>query len=922
MSFTMVDSKALPDRPMSIDSKEQDTFSPITDDDDEAGVAETSTRTQVAYDSDHRRAPTFTREQLPPRRQSLMPFTFSQEDIDTSIGMSNEQQMKRAVSSNDSTGDQIVQTTIGLAPPMDKEYMPPPLSPRRPLTPDASQKSNSANGQQNHPRLEGPPSNHAQQKIAESTSWLDPIEESGGSSASSVHSRSSSTGISRKRIRAPSDILGNILGDAFDAAMEAAYGDGLESMGNNDLDALPNEAPEQTSQNEHVFDVRKGVNIAKQRVREAEREQAERDARREAFIATVKSQEKARLQEKAAMRARADSLDIDYGADGSDEEERILDEVTSGFILDDTEYNLQSKSALPRQSDSSGFSGRTWGSYNTVGTTLSTVAETSTQPWSSAQSTSPPITKPPPPVYPPPSGALPPPPSHNAASSTLANAPISASTNAPSSDLSRPTSVSSVPGPGVRERRLSGQKIRQLKIDTNTRLPPGDTGPKTQPAAIIPPVFSVQPIGEPPKSATIVRESQQLLPSSTFKPFSPVNGTRQISSPLPASTPSDMGKSVSPATPASNYTPVLNDENHVLPLKPSPERFLDRSLIGPGIMKKNYSSASLRTTKLPNPTSSTIDESPVNPVFPPSSQLRNGTKALGSGLPTPMKSGVLSESSLDDKMSFLATDMHDRSRPGYPNKLHPNAPASLEPCPESFLQRPFWFLRTIYNALSHPVGAYLSTRLFAPRDIWLFPNKDLRGIDDKIANCDYLTAALLKLAKVDTLDADAVLEEMQSFEMVMDQVQSILSKKLGSEVGLNHTAFKSDWAPDDASAHTDVLSAKSANPATNLKSTWRKIRSQVKPSERAAPLTNSNAGNREASRDTLTIRSLPMTKDTNPRSAKRDPAKQVQGCGPYVLYMRALGRLCDAAQIIGKLLLILPDSTAAIFFPSAFSLRS
>ena len=885
----MIDSKALPDRPMSIDSKEQDTFSPITDDDDEA-VVETATMTQAGYNSDQRSAPTFTREQLPPRRQSLMPFTFSQEDVDNSLDMGNEKQAKRNVVGSDITQDQITQTTIGLAPPMDKEYMPPPLSPRRPLTPDAPHHSSSTTGQSLPPRDDAPLSHHVRQETAESTSWLDTIDESGGSSASSVHSRSNSIGISRKRIRAPSDVLQNILGDAFDAAIEAAYGDGLEPIGNEDLDAIPTEVPEETAGIEYVSDARRNVNIAKQRVREAEREQTEREVQRDAFINTVKNQEKARLQEKAASRARTDSLDIDYGADESEDEERILDEVTSGFILDDTEYDLQSKSALPWQSDSSGFSGRTWGSSvesnsNTVGTTLSTVAEISTLPWSSAQSTS----KPPPPVYPPPSGALPPPPSQLSAASTPVNAPIS--------DSSRPTSPSAVPL-GVRERRLSGQKVRQLKIDTNTRLPSDMTGPKTQPPSFVPPVFSTQLISEPPKSATLIRESQQLLPSSTFKPFVSNSGSRQISSPLPASNSSDMGKSVSPATPSSNHTSTIDDDNSVPPMKPSPERFPGRGLVGPGMLKKNFSSASLKTTKLPMPT---FDESPVNPIFPVNSQLRNGTSALEPGSSTPTNSRSSIKEVSEAEVSFLETDIHDRSKPGFPNTLHAKAPMPLEPCPESFLQRPFWFLRVIHNALSHPAGAYFSTRLFVPRDMWLVANPKLKGIDDKIANCDYLTANLLKLAKVDTLDADAVLEEMQSFEMVMDQVQSILSKKLGSEVGVNHTVYKPDWLPDDVVANPDVLSAKSVNTATKYLSTWRKLRS--KTSERPMPLTSYNAVNRDSSRDTLTMRSLPMTKDTKPRFAKRDPSKQVQGCGPNLLYMRALGRLCDAAQVIGKFLL-------------------
>jgi len=93
-------------------------------------------------------------------------------------------------------------------------------------------------------------------------------------------------------------------------------------------------------------------------------------------------------------------------------------------------------------------------------------------------------------------------------------------------------------------------------------------------------------------------------------------------------------------------------------------------------------------------------------------------------------------------------------------------------------------MRALYQTIAHPRGGYLSTKLFVPRDVWRVKGVKIKSVEDKIANCDFLTAALMKLAKVDTFDADAVLVEMQSFEGVLEQVQATLTRKLGNEVGV------------------------------------------------------------------------------------------------------------------------------------------
>ena len=177
----------------------------------------------------------------------------------------------------------------------------------------------------------------------------------------------------------------------------------------------------------------------------------------------------------------------------------------------------------------------------------------------------------------------------------------------------------------------------------------------------------------------------------------------------------------------------------------------------------------------------------------------------------------------------------------------------------------------------------------------------LKNVEEKISHCDLLSAALLKLAKVDTLDADAVLKEMQFLEHVMDQAQVNLSKKLGNDVGVVGASalFKGSGAMDDMASNSEAMVSKSTT--TNNKSYlpyWRKLRSKnsVGP---GVTSTLTATGHRDGSKDGLTLESLPMTNTAEPRFPKRDLSR-VQYTGPNSNYMAALARLCDAVQVLGK----------------------
>ena len=210
-------------------------------------------------------------------------------------------------------------------------------------------------------------------------------------------------------------------------------------------------------------------------------------------------------------------------------------------------------------------------------------------------------------------------------------------------------------------------------------------------------------------------------------------------------------------------------------------------------------------------------------------------------------------------------------------------------------------MRCFYQTIAHPRGGYLSTKLFVPRDVWRVKGVKIKNVDDKIANCDLLTAALQKLATVDTLDADAVLDEMQTLEQVLDQVQGNLIKKLSSEVGVQGIASLFKDAPvtggdGGPSGESSSNSSRAVSQGKSYLSSWRKLRSKSS----AVNLTASYSSSKDQSKETITLSTLPMTSLPNPRFAKRD-VSQLELSGPHSAYMGSLSRLFDAVQIIGML---------------------
>ena len=157
----------------------------------------------------------------------------------------------------------------------------------------------------------------------------------------------------------------------------------------------------------------------------------------------------------------------------------------------------------------------------------------------------------------------------------------------------------------------------------------------------------------------------------------------------------------------------------------------------------------------------------------------------------------------------------------------------------------------------------------------------------------------MKLGRVDTLDADAVLREMQAFEVTLETVQATWTKKLGSDVGKESSTglFKGSPVTDETGHLAEGLAAKASNAGGRYLSSWRKLRNKSTGPALAAATTNGAV--KDGTRDTLTMSSLPMSASGSVRAPKRDVAK-VQGIGQHASYMTSLARLCDAAQVLGE----------------------
>ncbi|KAF2196395.1 hypothetical protein GQ43DRAFT_476366 [Delitschia confertaspora ATCC 74209] len=874
--------KSLPARPMSNESLDE-TRSMLLDvvtDDEEPVVIETATVTRIVNDRPVENDPEppqplmLRKDQPASVRESVISTAIR--DVQKTLPEPTSFLLQPAPGK---LGSDLPAFNPGLESPMDRSYMPPPLSPRprSPIPPPKDAvKENTAPSKYLQP--EPAQSSHTRRTSNESISWLDTIDESGGSScSSSVHSLSFG-GVRRKHLRNTSGATEAEFDAALDAAVEAAYDEGYE----------PYEDEEEQIADDIITEQLRNVELAKERVREAEREEA---------IAAAKyhyKETQLRNETVPALPHVRESAEFDL-QDEAEEEERLLDEMTRDYMLEGFDFGLQNRSSLPRHSDSSssGFSGSAYHSSvsshrTTAGTLLSTVAEDFHQGQLKIPAHSPP--------------PLP----------SVSEPPNSQQTE---SSPNGPTRTSSVvqQATSVRSRRLSVQNGKTLKIETS--LPP-IPGPNTEKPSTLYENEPLQTLPPLPKSAAASTfNSSNIPPESTFKvppipPIQQLSGLAAPSSQPNVPSPAETTFTISPATPATLSHAISNDSG-LVPASPK-----DGKRPGLGI-RKNKSSLSLRQRTL---SISSPDGSDGSVGTPLSTTFSFGRKPTNTSapLPTPSVPTFNVDGLPSGGIHLFESDIHSPYDTGSPEGAVTNAPIPLEPCPESYLLRPFWLMRCFYQTITHPRGGYLSTKLFVPRDVWRVKGVKLKNIDDKVANCDLLTAALQRLSGVDTLDADAVLEEMNALEAVLDQVQTALSKKLGNEVGTHgvqslfkdaHTVgtgtINADGTEKGSHSSQDHALPKVGAVAQSKSylASWRKLRSKnsaVNLSSMVSSSKGMSGTGSEVAKDSLTMATLPMTSLPNIRFAKREVGNVVFE-GPNATYMSCLARLFDAAQILDQI---------------------
>lgn len=654
-------------------------------------------------------------------------------------------------------------------------------------------------------------------------------------------------GIRRKHIRPISGDTEAEFDAALDDAIEAAYDDGFEP-------ATPAE-PQGPVNLDHVIDeddviaqaLRK-VQLAKERVRQSELEMQR--------LATDRDRRMRALQEEEEQTLPGGF----YDEADSDEEERILEEMTEGYAIEDFSLGDQLRGRLPRESDPNELTSRTWHSSTvsnppTANTALSTVSENAAVP------SVPSLSKNQGPIAPPPTASLPKLPPSRAASS-------------PSRD-------------NIRDRRLSGAtNVKQLKIETQK------LGPKVKEPATAGPMLQNPelPITNQPKTAGFIAQQRQTLSVGPGRSAS----ARRGPSPIPAG----LAIEGPPPTP-----PVPNS------LQDADIRSASPAVSRPPTLRKNFSSNSLKSAKTRNVSISNVDEfsdiSPSTPLSNPFNTAAARQPAMPA-LPTPVVAAFrdrMTSGSGAGGYHLFDADIHSPMSPHEPDVVSDSAPVPLEPCPKEAMLRPFWLMRALYQTLCHPKGGYISNKLFVPRDAWRVKGVKIKNVEDKISQCDLLTAALQTLDMVNSEDADAVLEEMQSLENVLEQVQTFLTRRLGNEVGVQGSgSFFRD--ADGALDGGDGKAIPRNNSISGAKGafSWKRLRGKTSSSAiNNAYERGSGNGRKESTvvaSEVALASTLPFTDHPTSKASKRD-LSAVQFTGPNAHYMAALARLFDAAQSIG-----------------------
>ncbi|KKA28014.1 hypothetical protein TD95_003694 [Thielaviopsis punctulata] len=849
--------------------------------------------------------------------------------------------------------------------PDDEQYMPRPLSPYRgagsrnpspnysnglmPRPPaDLRSEFASQNAARDLGRKQSNNSLHTRARSQDS--WLDHGGGSGESTVSSLHSRSSSMQHpSRQSMQMqmqmqmqPANRGSEFEFDAaLDAAVEAAYDDPYEPL----TPVVPRQhqqAPTMESE-DPVVQAMRNVEQAKERVRQTQVETSRLEQERQLQRDLQQQNQQDRHQQEAQLQRQPQqnqvlphsaSRDFFDDANSSDEEP-----IVASYKVDDYDANrnnnyvddAMSPQMASFRSRSDNLATRTWFSTGTSAPPSATFPDESNSMSldSDVLSLAPSELE----TQTQTQNMLPPPPEeeeedeeaeeHSQSQSqsqalheqAMAMSPDNGNDLAHVPKTRNRSRTASTVSLSVRNRRLSGQNPKQLMIETQPMRRPSTNSQINEVQS--PDVSDVTVTQEQAHhrdyddevAPEVVDDVMEIIPKHPPASAPPV--------------PVTMGLNMYSTPPMT-----LNEFEDI------PEDGRSVSPISSRVLRKNYSSTSLRSTRTRNMSVSNIDDiSDMSPGTPASTYA--GRSSNYPNVPTPLSAAFadhvknesteavyFSDAGLNHINSRGSAGMPISPRPGHA-VIDPNVPVALEPCPNDFLLRPFWMMRCLYQTLCHPRGGFISNKLFVPRDVWKVKGVKIKNVDDKVQACDALTAALEKLGRVDTNDADNMLEEMQSLENVLDQLTQQLTRKLGGDVGIQAPSvlFRESSANVEAESGSAVPRSTSVSNKTGSSFSWRRLRSKTSQAGLTSQYSSSANGMASTSslggsgasvtmrldsshgtsrRDSPPTEMLPMTTTPILRPPRRD-VKKVQFSGPNSVYMEALARLFDAAQTVDQI---------------------
>ncbi|KAL5628866.1 hypothetical protein BROUX41_002257 [Berkeleyomyces rouxiae] len=841
--------------------------------------------------------------------------------------------------------------------PEDEQYMPRPLSPYSRIPGSQGQSPSfdySYNQGQLHDasrsdyassqRLDRQPSgNSLHARAMSQDSWLDHAG-SGDSTVSSLHSRTSSLHQPSRQslqMRMSARNPDFEFDAALDAAVEAAYDDPYEPL----TPVAHRQQHSMTQEEDRLALTMRKVEQAKERVRQTQMEASRLEQDRHIRERELLEEEERQYQELHSnnrhyphhqsrpsqghahtLSAEASTIpggDFFDDANSSDEEEQMLEEMSMGYKVEDLETRAHGHERLHSRDQSHEdsysetqpdiFTARTWFSTGTSAPPSATFLGSS--PSESQSQDSSPTSGP---------GQGPNMPSQFVQAEPVAPPPDMGLPDLPAA-RTRPRAPSSV-SLSVRNRRLSGQNPKQLVIETASKRQLDSSNQITE--------VSTPATNDLDKDTGTDEDHMQQNPVKVYDDEESGHDTGDDSTDVVPKHP----PTLAPPIPVPSSLNSLNV--HATPpmgtneFDDIPENGRSVSPISSRVLRKNYSSTSLRSARTRNMSVSNIDDSSVlSPGTPASSYTaRNGHYPT---VPAPLSAAFNDHVKNESTEGIYFADMglnHINSqtanggmpispRPGHV-AIDPKTPVPLEPCPNDFLLRPFWLMRCLYQTLCHPCGGFVSNKLFVPRDAWRVKGVKLKNLDDKIAVCDVLIAALERLGRVDTNDADLVLEEMQSLEIVLDQLTPQLARKLGTEVGVQTPGvlFRESANGAEAETNSSVPRSTSVSGKAGSSFSWRRLRSKTSQ----AGLTNqytsggsvssgtsrggdsfaytNSTGGAMSKRDTppAAADSLPMTMNPMAKPPRRD-VRSVQFAGPNAVYMETLARLFDAAQTVDQI---------------------